>query len=169
MSEPFIGEIKLVSFNFAPRGWAPCNGQLMPINQYQALFSLLGTYYGGDGRTNFALPDLRDRAPVHQGQGFGGTYPIGERGGEATHTVAISELPSHSHLLGASSAPGTHASAIGNVLAASTQPSYAEAATTSMNPGAVGPVGGLQAHENRPPLLVLNFVIALQGIFPSQN
>jgi microcystin-dependent protein len=168
MSEPFLSQISIVSFNFAPRGWAQCNGQLLPINQNQALFSLLGTTYGGDGRVNFALPDFRGRAPVHEG-----SHTLGERFGAATHTVTVSELPTHTHALVGSAAAASAATPAGNYLAT---PSvtlgdvYGPAANlVALDAGTIAATGGSQAHENRQPFLVLNFVIALQGIFPSQT
>jgi microcystin-dependent protein len=168
MSEPFLSEIKLLSFNFAPKGWALCNGQLLPINQNQALFSLLGTTYGGDGRVNFGLPNLQARVPMHTGNG----HVLGERGGEATHTLLISEVPTHVHSVNGSSLDGDKPTALGNLLSGTaTAQAYSSAATslTSLLPGTVGNTGGSQAHENMQPFLVLNFAIALQGIFPSQT
>ena len=165
MSEPFLSEIKIVSFNFAPKGWALCNGQLLPINQNQALFSLLGTTYGGDGRVNFALPDLRGRIPIH----FGNTHTLGERAGEENHTLNISELPAHSHTFSASNADPNQGTPAGNMWA-SNSGAYSNAAPDStMNPASISNVGGSQPHTNIQPYLVLNFIIALQGIFPSQN
>jgi microcystin-dependent protein len=166
MAEPFLSEIRIMSFAFAPQGWALCNGQLLPINQNQALFSLLGTTYGGDGRVNFALPDLRARTPIHMGRG----HTLGESGGEQAHTLSISELPTHSHLVNASSAGGDSTSAAGNTLASPTNLSYATPNNfVSLVPTTVASVGGSQAHGNMQPFLTLNFCIALQGIFPSQN
>jgi microcystin-dependent protein len=165
MSTPFLGEIKIVSFNFPPKGWAFCNGQLLAINQNQALFALLGTYYGGNGTTNFALPDLRGRVPLH----FGNYFPLSSRGGEEAHTVNISELPAHSHPVVASSNPADQGSPTGNYWAVESSNAYAASSDSSMPPQAMTSVGGSQPHENRSPLLVLSFCIALQGIFPSQN
>lgn len=167
MAEPFLSEIRLMSFNFAPRGWALCNGQLLPINQNQALFSLLGTTYGGDGRVNFALPDLRGRTPLHVGAGF----TLGERGGEEAHTLSISELPTHTHVLNGTSANSTTPAASNTVtFAKAGNALYAAGGTlVATNPATITSVGGSQAHENRQPLLALNFSIALQGIFPSPN
>lgn len=167
MSEPFLSEIKIVSFNFAPKGWAMCNGQILPINQNQALFSLLGTTYGGDGRVNFALPDLRGRVPLHTGNGL----TLGEKAGEENHTVNIGEMPTHLHFLSASSSDGnTNVPANNTVLARTLGNTYTNPANlTAMNAAATGAVGGSQPHINLQPYLVLTFVIALQGIFPSQN
>jgi microcystin-dependent protein len=171
MSEPFLAEIKIISWNFAPKGWAFCNGQLLPINQNQALFSLLGTTYGGNGQTNFALPDFRGRAPVHTG-----TFVLGQKGGQEAHTVTMSEMPAHTHPLKASSKQANQATLVTqpgptpNILAAVQGNQYGPvAALTTLIPDTVTNTGGSQPHENRPPFLVLNFVIALQGIFPSQN
>lgn len=167
MAEPFLSEIRLMSFQFAPKGWALCNGQLLPINQNQALFSLLGTTFGGDGRINFALPDLRGRTPIHVGSG----HLLGERGGEQAHTLSIAELPTHTHVLNASSNNGTGLVASGNLLATSNIPAYLapDANLVAMNPATVANVGGSQAHLNMQPFLTLTFSIALQGIFPSPN
>lgn len=163
MSEPFLAEIKILSFNFAPRGWALCNGQFLPINQNQALFALLGTTYGGNGQTTFALPDVRGRFPIHFGQGFN----LGQAGGEIAHTLTISELPAHTHLPQANSNLASQGSPANNFWSGTG--AYAATPNTAMNAGGVLPTGGSQAHENRSPFLVLTFVIALQGIFPSQN
>jgi microcystin-dependent protein len=171
MAEPFLSEIRWVSFNFAPKGWAMCNGQLLPINQNQALFSLLGTTYGGDGRVNFALPDMRSRVPIHEGSG----HTLGERGGEAAHTITISEMATHVHLLTASTSTGNSVNpnfaGTGRLFASSPGNVYTKnlAQVTTVHPSSVSNVGGSQAHENRQPYLVLNAIIALQGIFPSQN
>lgn len=171
MAEPFLSEIRIMSFGFPPKGWALCDGQLLPINQNQALFSLLGTTYGGDGRVNFGLPDLRSRAPIHVGSG----HTLGERGGEQGHTLSISEIPTHTHVLSATNqlSPDTDGNIPGNTktLAKSTASFlYASASNlAAADPRAVGNVGGSQAHINMQPFLVLNFSIALQGIFPSQT
>jgi len=166
MAEPFLSEIRLFSFVYAPRGWALCNGQLLPINQNQALFSLLGTTFGGDGRVNFALPDLRGRVPIH----VGSAHTLGERGGEQAHTLSIAELPEHVHVQNASSTQGTLNDPTGAVLARSAQNAYSSAAAlVAMNQAVVTPTGGSQAHLNMQPFLTLSFGIALQGIFPSPN
>ena len=165
MAEPFLSEIRLVSFGFAPRGWALCNGQLLPINQNQALFSLLGTTFGGNGQTNFALPDLRGRTPIHTGNG----YTLGERGGEQAHTLSISELPAHTHGAQGSTNNGDTVSPIGGVLGGVSNMYSPAANLTALNPATVANVGGSQAHLNMQPFLTLSFCIALQGIFPSQN
>ena len=166
MAEPFLSEIRIMSFVYAPRGWALCNGQLMPINQNQALFSLLGTTFGGDGRVNFALPDLRGRTPIHVGSG----HTLGERGGEAAHTLSISELPTHTHVLNATTVQSNTSTAGNTVMLAQSTGTNLYAADnnlTAMAPNAVGNVGGSQAHLNLQPFLTLSFCIALQGIFPS--
>jgi microcystin-dependent protein len=166
MAEPFLSEIRIMSFNFAPKGWALCNGQLLPIYQNQALFSLLGTTYGGDGRVNFGLPNLQGNVPIHTGQGF----TLGEKGGEQAHTLSIAELPTHTHVLNGTNSDGTQAIPVGNLLARSATQLYAPAANLqAMAAGSVGNTGGSQAHLNMQPFLVLTFCIALQGIFPSQT
>ncbi len=165
MAEPFLGEIRIMSFNFAPKGWALSNGQLLPINQNQALFSLLGTTYGGNGQTTFALPNLQGRVPMHVGQ----THTLGERAGEASHTLAISEMPQHMHLAQASGTDGNTVLPSGSVLGNGAGLYGPPASLTSLQPASVTNVGGSQPHENRQPFLTLSFCIALQGIFPSQN
>lgn len=166
MAEPFLSEIRLMSFGFAPKGWALCDGQLLPINQNQALFSLLGTNYGGDGRVNFALPDLRARVPMHMGSG----HTLGERGGEQSHTLAISEIPTHTHKLAVStSATGGNVNPTGRVLGAGNNVYHAPGNLTGLHSATVANAGGSQPHQNMQPFLTLNFSIALQGIFPSRN
>jgi microcystin-dependent protein len=161
-----MSEVKICAFNFPPKGWAACNGQFMPINQNQALFSLLGTMYGGNGQTTFALPDLRGRAAIHQGQGF----IEGQAGGQEFHTVTISEMPTHIHAMSGISQDGTVQIANGAFLAAAgAQPYHGATNLVAMDPASITSVGGSQPHENRQPYLVLNFVIALQGVFPSRN
>lgn len=168
MAEPFLSEVRLFSFSFAPRFWAQCNGQLLPINQNQALFSLLGTTYGGDGRVNFALPDLRARVPIHEGNG----HTLGERAGEQAHTLSIAALPAHTHQV----------NVINNTIADQQYPTtttrwasggsfagFHQNNNTAMDPATVLPTGGNQAHLNMQPFLTLNYCIALQGIFPSRN
>ena len=164
-SLPFMSEIGIAAFNFPPKGWAQCNGQLLPINQNQAMFSLLGTTFGGDGRVNFALPDLRGRVPMHMGQG----HTLGERSGQESHTVTISEMPQHVHFLNAVDASGTLGNPSGHLLAQVNNAYTAPANLTTLSPSTVGNNGGSQAHTNQQPYLVLNFCIALQGIFPSQT
>ena len=166
MAEPFLSEIRIMSFVFAPKGWALCNGPLLPINQNQALFSLLGTTFGGDGRVNFALPDQRGRTPIHVGSG----HTLGEKGGEQAHTLSIAELPTHTHVANASStATGGNASPNNTFLGGGNNVYHAPSNLTSLNPGTITSVGGSQAHLNMQPFLTLNFCIALQGIFPSPN
>lgn len=165
MSEPYLGEVKLISFAFPPRGWAECNGQLLPINQNQALYSILGTTYGGNGVTNFALPDLRGRLPVHVGSGL---VP-GQSGGQAAHALTTQELPGHAHPARARSSPGTTGAPAGALWATGPGSSYAATPDTTLAASALGTTGAGQPHENRAPYLVLTFVIALQGVFPSQS
>jgi microcystin-dependent protein len=165
MAEPFMSEIRIMSFGFPPKGWALCNGALLPINQNEALFSLLGTTYGGDGRVNFGLPDLQGRTPMH----MGGGHTLGERGGEQNHTLSISEIPTHVHSLVGTSLNADAAPATGNLFGSVTDLYTPAANLTSLEPGTVANVGGSQAHPNMQPYLTLNFSIALQGIFPSQN
>ena len=166
MSTPFMGELRIVSFNFAPKGWAMANGQQLPINQNQALFSLLGTTYGGNGQTNFALPNLQSRVPIHVGSG----HTLGEKGGEPAHTLIMGEMPAHNHFQQGVTPSGDVAIPLNNMLATSpAKPYNGPANLTSLTPASVSNVGGSQAHNNMMPYLVLSFCIALQGIFPSQN
>ena len=169
MSTPYLAEIRLTSFAFAPKGWALCNGQLLPINQNQALFALLGTQYGGNGTTTFALPNLQGRMPMH----FSNAHAIGQSGGEEGHALTPAEMPAHVHALRASGKAAASSSPNGGVLAAPARggtPAYAAPTNlVALNPAAVTATGGGQPHENRPPWLAVNFIIALQGIFPSRN
>ncbi len=183
MSEPFLGEIRMFGFNFAPTGWAQCNGQLMSIAQNTALFSLLGTTYGGDGRTTFGLPNLQSRVPVHQGQGPGlSPYIIGEQTGTETHTLLQTEIPAHNHIVncdgsatgrgGSTFGVGTGETPVNNfpgLAASAVSAVYSGNHNNTMNPGVLSVVGGSQPHSILQPLLVVNFCIALQGIFPSRN
>jgi microcystin-dependent protein len=166
MAEPFLAEIRIMSFGFPPKGWALCNGQLLPIAQNQALFSLLGTTYGGDGRVNFALPNLQGRSPIHTGSG----HTLGELGGEQAHTLIISEITTHVHAArGTGNTAGMQATPAGNVWAPQEANPYGVTPNTAMSAASVANVGGSQAHLNMQPFLTLNFCIALQGIFPSQT
>ena len=171
MSEPFLAEVRIVGFNFAPRGWAFCDGQILPINQNQSLYSLLGTTYGGDGRTSFALPDLRGRSPQHEDAGNG--FTLGGKGGSETHLLTVDEMPQHDHALSAQSSQADSPAPTGNRLAASAPSEvYQFGAPANLAPleaQTVASVGGGQAHNNMQPYLALNFVIALQGLFPSRN
>lgn len=171
MSEPFLAEVRIVGFNFAPRGWAFCDGQILPINQNQSLYSLLGTTYGGDGRTSFALPDLRGRTPIHVGRSNGGGHhTLGQKSGEETHTLAANEMPQHTHVAQASSADGTTPVPDGHVLAQTPSRIYNDPTNLNeLRSGTVTNVGGGQAHNNMQPYLAVNFCIALQGLFPSRN
>ena len=164
MSEPFLAEIRMVGFNFAPRGWAFCDGQILPINQNQSLYSLLGTTYGGDGRTSFALPDLRGRTPIHVGNG----HNQGQKSGEETHTLSVAEMPQHDHVFQGTSDTATSAEGNGNVLARTGVPVYSPPANRT-ELGSIAIAGGGQAHNNMQPYLAVNFCIALQGLFPSRN
>jgi len=166
MSEPFLAEIRMVGFNFAPRGWAFCDGQILPINQNQSLYSLLGTTYGGDGRTSFALPDLRSRTPIHRGDGF----QLGQKSGAETVTLTAAQIAGHTHAAKASSSIGNENGPGDDILASRDSYRDAKAATmTSLRSGTVTNTGGQQAHNNMQPYTVLSFCIALQGLFPSRN
>jgi len=170
--DPYIGQIMMFGGNFAPRGWALCNGQLLSIAQNTALFSILGTTYGGDGRTTFGLPDLRGRAPIHWGQGPGLTNrTIGESGGEETVTLSGAQMPAHNHVANAASGGGSATSPQNAVWAASTARDniYAAAADTSMSPSAIGPAGSGQPHDNMPPYQAVSYIIALEGLYPPRD
>jgi microcystin-dependent protein len=165
MSDAYLGDIKLVAFSFAPRGWAQCNGQLLPIAQNQALFSLLGTTYGGDGQRTFALPDLRGRIALHPGP----QYSAGAQGGEVNHTLTTAEIPVHPHTAQGNTAAATMSSPTGQVLAGSAASAYGSTPDTPMNALAVSTTGSSQPHPNMPPFLVLNYIICLAGLYPSRN
>ena len=165
MAEPFLSEIRIMSFNFPPKGWAFCNGQFLPINQNQALFALLGTTYGGNGQTTFALPNFQGKVPIHVGAG----HTLGETAGSSSVTVNIQQLPQHIHFFQATNSNGNTLDPSNAVLAAVNNAYGAPANTTTLHPLSVSNVGGSQAHNNMQPYLVLNFCIALQGIFPSPN
>ena len=165
MSEPFLSEIKIVSFNFPPKGWALCNGQLLPINQNQALFALLGTTYGGNGQTNFALPNLRGRVPIS----FSNSHNLGEAAGSTSVTVNIQQLPTHLHTFNATNGDFTATSPGDAVMSKAPSPVFGAATSLVPMAATVSSVGGSQPHNNMMPYLVLNFIIALQGIFPSRN
>jgi microcystin-dependent protein len=167
MSEPFLGEVRIFGFNFAPRGWATCDGQLLPISQNQALFALLGTTYGGNGTTSFALPELKGRSPL----GFSGSLPLGARAGTEVETILVSNLPPHTHELQASAGAQNSNTPAGNFLGENTIPVlYRPIGTAvSMAASSVSTSGGSQPHGNMQPFITLNFCIALQGIFPSRN
>jgi len=178
MSEPFLAEIKIISWNFPPKGWAFCNGTLLPINQNQALFAILGTTYGGDGIRTFGLPNLQGRAPTHVGSGI----VLGQQGGETQHTLTINELPAHTHALAAANAAAAPAASGGDLPSGTVVPAkgqaepsgttvniYGSPPSTAMSPTGLGTTGGSQPHQNMSPYLVLNMIIALQGIFPTRN
>ena len=167
MSQPYVGEIRIFAGNFAPSGWAMCDGQLLAIDQFTELFQLVGTTYGGDGQTNFALPDLRGRVPVHVGQ----TYTQGQTGSAEEVTLTVQQIPTHNHGLQAETGGGTSANAAGKVVAASpsVQLYTQDVGSVALNPAAVGPAGGSQPHDNRMPYLAVNYIIALFGVFPSQT
>jgi microcystin-dependent protein len=168
MSTPFLGQLLLASWNYAPKGYAMCNGQLLPINQNQALFSLLGTTYGGDGRINFGLPNLQGRTPI----GYGGGVVLGQRAGEDAHTLVSTEVPTHIHALQATTTGATAVTPGGNLLAATSGAATLYAGVSAlgaMNAATISNAGSSQPHENRQPFLVMTWCIALAGIFPSQN
>ena len=166
MSEPFLAEVRMVGFNFAPKGWAFCDGQILPINQNQSLYSLLGTTYGGDGRTSFALPDLRGRTPIHED----GNHSLGSKSGQESQTLANADIPSHAHVAQATSAAVSTADPNGNLLGSNAgNPYHAFGTATEMAADTVENTGGGQAHPNMQPYLAVNFCIALRGLFPSRN
>ena len=166
MSSPFIGEIRMFAGNFNPNGWMLCQGQIVPISENDALFNLIGTTYGGDGQTTFALPNLQSRVPIHVGPGFA----LGQSGGTETVTLTVSQIPAHSHVPQAFDAAGTQSSPAANVWAQSTLNNYdTNAPASSMNPAACGSAGGSQPHDNMVPFLVINFILSLFGVFPSQS
>ena len=170
MAQPYVGEIRMFAGNFAPAEWMFCEGQLVPISENETLFNLIGTTYGGDGQNTFGLPDLRGRAPIHQGNlAGGGSYQIGQVLGSESVTLTASQLPAHTHGLGANSGPGNGAGPSGAVWArSSATQNYAAAGATPMNAAAVASSGGNQPHENMQPFLAINFIISLFGIFPQQ-
>lgn len=169
MSDNFLGEIRMFTGNYAPRGWAQCNGQLLSISQYEALYTLIGTTYGGDGRTTFALPDLQGRIPLHMGQG----YVLGQKAGTETVTLISTQMPAHTHIPNASNLEGTDTSPANSVWAASFDPNVTPfagtAPNTTMNANSISSFGGNQPHENMMPFLTVTFIIATEGIFPSQG
>jgi len=170
MSEPFLAEIRMVGFNFAPRGWAFCDGQILPINQNQSLYSLLGTTYGGDGRTSFALPDLRSRVAVHKGNSeLGSEFTLGQKTGEETHTLSTTEMPQHTHTATGISDSADKTTPTGSRLAGTENLYHAAESLVKMDPSNIAHVGGGQSHENMQPFLVVNYCIALLGLFPSRN
>ena len=175
MADPFVAEIRIFPFNFAPKGWAFCDGQLLPLSQNTALFSLLGTNYGGDGKSNFALPDLQGNAPMHPGQGPGlSLHDLGESSGTETVTLIQSEMPAHSHTMSATTQPGEDAApgpleALGRSVGASLYQDTVNANLTSLAPNALTVAGGSLPHNNMQPYLTLNFCIALQGVYPPRT
>lgn len=169
MSEPFLAEIRIVGFNFAPRGWAFCDGQILPINQNQSLYSLLGTTYGGDGRTTFGLPDLRGRTPIHVGSSGGAHHRQGQKSGEETVTLSAAQMPAHQHAVQASTTAGNQPISAGNVLASANNLYGDPANLTPLHASTLGNAGGGHGHENMQLWLALSFCIALRGLFPSRN
>jgi microcystin-dependent protein len=168
MGQPYVGEIRLFAGNFAPLGWAFCDGSLLAIAENDVLFALIGTTYGGDGQVSFGLPDLRGRVPLHQGSGAGISVVIGELSGLETVQLSVAQIPAHTHALLADVQPGTHSRAAGRVMSASEEDRYAPADGTLMSTAAVTPTGGSQPHDNMMPYLAVNYIISLFGIFPTQ-
>ncbi|RNB79529.1 phage tail protein [Brevibacillus fluminis] len=170
MSQPYVGEIRMFGGNFAPVDWMMCEGQLLPISQYQTLYSLIGTTYGGDGQSTFALPDLRGRVPIHSGNGAGGNYTLGETGGVETVTLTVNQIPAHTHMPIASTKAGQNTPA-GSLWATLPLSAYQTDTTNlqPMNTSAIDPVGGSQPHENMMPYLSVNFIISLYGVYPSST
>jgi len=169
---PYLGSICMVAFNFAPNGWALCNGQLLPISEYDTLFTLIGTTYGGDGQTTFALPDLRGRVPIHKGQGPGlPSYSLGESGGQESVTLTLNQIPQHNHALTVSTNGGSNDNPVGNYMASNSEgiKHYSNTAGSNANGSSVGNIGGNQPHNNMSPFLCVNFIIALEGLYPPQN
>jgi microcystin-dependent protein len=165
MSEPFVGEVRLMAFDFAPKGWAKCDGQLLSINQNQAIFALMGTNYGGNGQTTFGLPNLRGRVPIHMGP----SNQLSTVGGEEAHTLSVSEMPAHVHPLTASSDGADQVLPNGTLLGAFNNGYRGASNLVAIQPATIGNAGGSQAHENRQPFLVLNYCVALSGFFPTRN
>lgn len=166
MTEPFLGQITMTAFDYAPRGYALCNGALLPIAQNQALYALLGTSFGGDGQTTFAIPDLRGRVPIHRSQ----THPHGDAGGQASVTLGSSQMPAHTHQVGVTTEKADSPSAEGKVLAASASPIYRDPdSAAQMDPATVTETGGSEAHPNMQPYTVIGYCIAVQGLFPPRN
>jgi microcystin-dependent protein len=170
MSQPFVGEIRSVGFNFAPEGWLLCDGSVLSISQNEVLFDLIGTTYGGDGQNTFAIPDLRGRIPLHQGTGGGSSYVIGQEGGSESVTLTEAQMPAHRHAINAVSTTGNSKTPSGAYFAASVEEQFASSTNASLNSTIVqAAAGGSQPHENRVPILCINYIISLYGIFPSQN
>lgn len=172
MAQPYVGEIRMFGGNFAPAGWAFCDGSILPISEYETLFNLIGTTYGGDGQSTFAMPDLRGRLPIHQGSFAGSSRVIGETFGTETETLTVNQIPNHSHAPAASSKAGSSSNPVGNVWAANSNtasPQFAPSGTATdvMNTTMLAPAGGSQPHDNMPPYLCVSFIISLFGIFPS--
>ena len=169
MAQPFVGQLLLVGFNFTPAGWLACNGQLVPISEFETLFNLIGTTFGGDGQSTFGLPDLRGRVPVHMGSNGSSNYVLGQTGGVETVTLTINQMPQHTHTQIGSSVVQNSSDPAGNFLAVAGDHRYGPSSATPMAPGMISQVGGSQPHDNLQPYLALNWIISAFGIFPSQN